>query len=121
MAHFGEAEFSATEYLSFKRNGRQRYKSFTKALSAHPHEPLLNELLGWRKEKADTDKVLPSMIFSDQTISSIAQRLPASLKALGAIKGVGPQKASQFGTDVLRLIRNYQNQQSGFADQASLF
>ncbi|MEJ7778904.1 MAG: HRDC domain-containing protein [Daejeonella sp.] len=70
---------------------------------------------------AARNKLIPSMIFSDQTVNVIGQKLPASVKAFSAIKGVGPQKASQFGTDVLTLIRNYQNQRSGSAEQVSLF
>jgi hypothetical protein len=121
MAQFSEEAFSAEGYLSFKRKDRQRLKAFSKALNAHPHEELVSELLNWRKEKGARDKVIASMIFSDQTLSVIGQKLPASLKALSAIKGVGPQKARQFGTEVLSLIRNYQNQQSGSSDQVSLF
>jgi hypothetical protein len=121
MAHFSQHTFSAEAYLSFKRLDRQCFKTFSKVLSAHPHEELVNELFGWRKEKAVADKVIPSMIFSDQTINMIGQKLPVSLKSFAAVKGVGPQKAAQFGAEVLTLIRNYQNRQTGSSEQVSLF
>jgi len=121
MEYFSVEVFSAEGYLSFKRKDSRRFRAFSKALSAHPNEELVNDLLNWRKEKAAENKIMPSMIFSDQTINAIGQKLPASLKSIGAIKGVGPQKADQFGKEILSLIRNYQNRRSGSSDQASLF
>ena len=121
MSYFSEQRFSSDEYLSFKRKARTRYKNFIQALSAHPHEEMVTQLFNWREEKSVKVKLAPSMIFSDQTIKTIALKLPASLKALGAIKGVGPQKATEFGVEILNMIRAYQNQQSGSAEQVSLF
>ena len=121
MAYFSEQEFSMDAYSAFKRKDRDRFKAFSKSLSAHPHEDLVNSLLYWRKEKAALDNTIPSMIFTDQTINIIGLKMPASLKALSAIKGVGPHKASQLGTEVLNLVRAYQNQQSGSAEQVTLF
>ncbi|WP_256011929.1 HRDC domain-containing protein [Desertivirga xinjiangensis] len=121
MSHFSKQDFSSEEYLSFQRRDRSRYKKLIQALSAHPHEELVAHLIHWREEKAAQLKLSASMIFSDQTVKTIALKLPASLKALGAIKGVGQQKTSQFGAEILNLIRAYQNQQSGSAEQVSLF
>jgi hypothetical protein len=121
MKYFSENTFSITEYISQNRKERDRYQKFSKAVDAHPHEPLLNDLAIWRKEIASTEKVIPSMVLSDQTLNTIASKQPMTLKALGAIKGVGGQKSATYGQAILTYIRNYQNKQSGAIEQASLF
>ncbi|NNU33711.1 ATP-binding domain-containing protein [Mucilaginibacter sp. S1162] len=120
MAHFSDLPFSSTEFLLFVRKDRVRFKKFSQALTAHPHEKLVNEILEWRKAQSAKERIIPSMIFSDQVVNIIAQKLPASIKSFAAIKGIGPHKASQYSNDVLSLIRSYQNRQSGSADQAQL-
>lgn len=61
------------------------------------------------------------MIMSEKAMATIAEKLPATLKALSAIKGIGPQKATQFGADIIGLIRAYEYLQSSGAEQANLF
>jgi superfamily II DNA helicase RecQ len=58
------------------------------------------------------------MVLSEKTAAAIAEKMPATLKALGAIKGVGPQKAEVYGTDLIEMIRAYQGPAQ---DQVSLF
>jgi DNA helicase-2/ATP-dependent DNA helicase PcrA len=43
-------------------------------------------------------------VFDDKTLLAIAQRLPASLEDLAAVKGVGPAKLEQYGDAVLGLV-----------------
>ena len=51
----------------------------------------------------------------------IAEKLPSTLKLISAIKGVGPQKAAQYGADLITLIRSYQQEEQGTdAEQKSL-
>ena len=121
MAYFAKHEFSTGAYLTQKRKDRDRFKKFSNAINAHPNEPLVNDLIAWRNETAFSEKVMPSMILSDQTIQAIALKLPTTLKAFGAIKGVGAVKANNYAPAILKLIRNYQNFQSGSAEQVSLF
>ncbi len=121
MAFFAKHEFSTNDYLSQKRKERGSFKEFSNAVSAHPNEPLVKNLIIWRKDVAISEKVMPSMILSDQTINTIASKLPSTLKALGAIKGVGSVKANNYGQTILKLIKNYQNLQTGSGEQASLF
>ena len=65
---------------------------------------------------------MPNMVLSEKTVAAIAEKLPSTLKALGAIKGVGAHKAMQYGAELIGLIRAYQQDASGSAnEQVSLF
>ena len=43
-------------------------------------------------------------VFDDATLERVALALPASLRALGQVKGVGPAKLEQYGDLVLGVI-----------------
>ncbi|NNU33647.1 HRDC domain-containing protein [Mucilaginibacter sp. S1162] len=91
-------------------------------MNALPNEELYQQILTWREIIAEKEKVMPNMIFSAKTAATIAEKLPATLKALAAIKGVGPQKATQFGNDIIELIRAYEQGLLGTGlEQVSLF
>jgi superfamily II DNA helicase RecQ len=123
LEYFALHPFTADAYLSLVKSKLTAYDgSYLKALNAIPNEKLYEQLLLWRETKAVTEKVMPSMILSEKTVASIAEKLPATLKALGAIKGVGPHKAGQYGTELIEMVRDYEQEISGYgAEQASMF
>jgi hypothetical protein len=122
MQHFSANAFSTTGYLEVKAKGKViTQKSYVKLLNAKPNEALFQQLMEWRETQADLEKVMPNMILSEKTAAGIAEKLPATLKALSAIKGVGPTKAAQYGNDLIQLIRNYQQVIEGAAPQNILF
>ncbi len=118
---FSAAPFTTEAYLQIQRSKKQSSYFYLKALNAKPNEALLEQLIAWRDAAAQKECVLASMLFSEQTLASIAAKLPASLKALSAVKGVGPEKTTHYGPDILQLVRNYQNESSGAIEQKSLF
>ena len=123
LQYFAEHSFTATEYLTvIKQKITTNDKSYVKALNAKPNEKLYQTLLTWREDTAQHEKIMPNMIFSENTIAAIAEKLPATLKVLGGIKGVGVQKSSQYGATIINLIRAYQQDLQGInAEQVSLF
>ena len=123
MEYFALHPFTADAYLSLAKSKLTAYEgSYLKALNAIPNEKFYEQLLLWRETKAMTEKVMPSMVLSEKTAASIAEKLPATLKALGAIKGVGPHKAGQYGTELIEMIRAYERELSGYGtEQASMF
>ncbi|MDB5128870.1 HRDC domain-containing protein [Mucilaginibacter sp.] len=123
LEHFAVTPFTTTAYLVLSKNKLNSYdRSYLKALNAIPNEKLYEQLLGWREQMAAREKVMPSMVLSERTAAVIAEKLPATLKALGAIKGVGPHKAGQYGAELIGLIRAYQQDIQGAGnEQASLF
>jgi len=118
---FSAAPFTTDGYLHIQRSKKQSVHSYLKALNAKPNEALFEQLMAWRDDTAKKESVLASMLFSEQTLAAVAAKLPASLKALGAIKGVGPEKTARYGAGILQLVRNYQNESSGAVEQKSLF
>jgi hypothetical protein len=127
MEYFSEADFTADAYLQKKLSAKagavaDKSRSFVKALNAKPNEALFEKLMEWRELKAAAEQVMPNMLLSEQTAAAIAEKLPATLKALSGIKGVGPQKANQYGAELIAMIRVYQQELLGIdTEQGSLF
>ncbi|MEB0261594.1 MULTISPECIES: HRDC domain-containing protein [unclassified Mucilaginibacter] len=120
LQYFAANPFTKQTYLEQVKNKATTHnRSYLKALNALPNEELYNELLTWREKLATSQKIMQGMVFTEKTMAAIAEKLPATLKNLSGIKGVGPQKANQYGTDIITLIRAYQ--QGPENDQASLF
>ncbi len=121
METFSTLSFTTEAYLQTQRIKKQSSHSYLKTLTAKPNEALFEQLMVWRDETARKENVLASMVFTEQTLANVAARLPGTLKALGGLKGVGPEKTARHGTAILTLIRNYEQQSTGAVDQVSLF
>ena len=123
MEHFAVHPFMTNDYLEMvKGKITTSERSYLKALNAIPHEKLYQQVLAWRENRAAHDQVMPNMVLSEKTAAAIAEKLPATLKALSGIKGIGSHKAGQYGAELIGLIRVYQQEISGNgADQHSLF
>jgi DNA helicase-2/ATP-dependent DNA helicase PcrA len=67
-------------------------------------EELLARLLDWRARLAAIQKVPAFVIFTDVTLSAIAERRPGRREELVGIAGIGPRKLSLYGDDVLALV-----------------
>ncbi|RVU02068.1 helicase [Mucilaginibacter limnophilus] len=122
LDNFRSEPFTTEKMLALRRQAKPPLvHSYLKALNATPNEALLEKLLEWRDRTAQQEGILAGMLFSEQTLAAIAAKLPASLKNLSGIKGVGPEKTSRYGAAILTLVREYERKSSGSADQASLF
>lgn len=66
---------------------------------------LLAELKEWRKDKADSLSLPHFVVFSDTTLTAIAEQRPTDDRALVAIPGIGAKKLQTYGADVLAIIR----------------
>jgi DNA helicase-2/ATP-dependent DNA helicase PcrA len=69
-------------------------------------EELLQRLKDWRLRTAKDMKVPAYIVFTDNTLTAIAEMRPADEAALVAIPGIGARKLEQFGPDVLQLVRD---------------
>ncbi|MFD3591738.1 ATP-dependent DNA helicase UvrD2 [Nocardia sp. NPDC058640] len=65
---------------------------------------LLDTLKEWRSEKAEALKVRDFVVFTDTTLTAIAEQFPADDTALAAIAGIGAKKIEQYGADVLAIV-----------------
>ncbi|MGB3772954.1 MAG: ATP-dependent DNA helicase UvrD2 [Rhodococcus sp. (in: high G+C Gram-positive bacteria)] len=65
---------------------------------------LLESLRSWRSETSKALKVPAYVVFSDNTLTAIAEQRPRDDRGLVAIPGIGAKKLERFGADVLALI-----------------
>ena len=69
------------------------------------YDPALFEALRtWRSEVAKTDKVPAFVVFTDATLTAIAEARPTTSAALTAIPGIGARKLEMYGAAVLALV-----------------
>jgi DNA helicase-2/ATP-dependent DNA helicase PcrA len=66
-------------------------------------EALFDQLREWRKELAAEQSVPAYVIFTDATLTAIAETRPADRAALARISGVGAAKLEKYGEAVLEL------------------
>jgi ATP-dependent DNA helicase RecQ len=69
-------------------------------------ERLLGILKQKRIEIARAESVPAYIVFSDRTLADMALRRPASLEALGRLRGVGEMKLAKYGESFLAVIRS---------------
>jgi DNA helicase II / ATP-dependent DNA helicase PcrA len=65
---------------------------------------LFERLRAWRLEVAQAASVPAYVVFTDATLTAIAQDRPGSVADLLAIPGVGARKIDRYGVDVLALV-----------------
>ncbi|MGH3354633.1 MAG: ATP-dependent DNA helicase UvrD2, partial [Nocardioidaceae bacterium] len=66
-------------------------------------EALFDRLRGWRSERARAEKVPAYCVFTDATLTAIAETCPADAAALVRIPGIGKVKIDKYADDVLRI------------------
>lgn len=65
---------------------------------------LLDRLRGWRAEEAREQQVPAYVVFTDATLTAIAEHRPADSAALVSIPGIGARKLDRYGPAVLALV-----------------
>ena len=60
----------------------------------------------WRTQTAEARGVDPDIVFSNDTLLSIAKRTPQSIASLQEIAEIGPWKAKTYGPDLIDLVAN---------------
>jgi ribonuclease D len=63
----------------------------------------------WRKETAARRNMLPEAIMSNDVLERLAMAQVRSLEDLQAIRGVGAEKASLYGAELLEFFRKHHN------------
>jgi DNA helicase-2/ATP-dependent DNA helicase PcrA len=67
-------------------------------------EALFDRLRIWRLERAQEAAQPAYCVFTDATLTAIAEARPATRAQLAAISGVGARKLERYGTDVLTMV-----------------
>jgi DNA helicase-2/ATP-dependent DNA helicase PcrA len=66
-------------------------------------EELYERLRDWRRERAAEQRQPDYCVFTDATLTAIAEARPTSVRQLSAISGVVNAKLDRYGADVLAL------------------
>jgi DNA helicase-2/ATP-dependent DNA helicase PcrA len=74
------------------------------ACPADRDEQLYDALRTWRAARAKELSQPAYCVFTDATLTAIAEQRPADVAALVAIPGIGQAKLDKFGDDVLGLV-----------------
>jgi DNA helicase-2/ATP-dependent DNA helicase PcrA len=64
---------------------------------------LFEQLVAWRKQRAAKAGKPAFTIFTDATLTVIAEQRPATHEALLSVSGVGPAKLAEFGNELLTM------------------
>lgn len=67
-------------------------------------EARLGRLRDWRRERARGAGVPAYVIFDDRTLAELVRVAPLSAPELLAVRGIGPNKASRFGEEILSVL-----------------
>ncbi len=67
-------------------------------------EALFEELRQWRSATAKAASVPAFVVFTDATLTAIAENTPKDLAGLSAISGVGSRKLDMYGPDVIAIL-----------------
>jgi DNA helicase-2/ATP-dependent DNA helicase PcrA len=76
-------------------------------------EALYDALRAWRKEQAAAEKVPAYCVFTDATLTALAELRPVDVAGLVAVPGIGLVKVDKYGEDVLALCASRSDAASG--------
>jgi DNA helicase-2/ATP-dependent DNA helicase PcrA len=68
-------------------------------------EALFERLREWRLERSRIKGVPAYVVFTDATLTAIAEQRPSSAQGLAQIGGIGPHKLDEYGEEILILLR----------------
>ncbi|QKW21463.1 ATP-dependent DNA helicase UvrD2 [Kitasatospora sp. NA04385] len=80
-------------------------------------EALFERLREWRSVKAKEQGAPAYVVFTDATLTAIAEDVPGSLAELSRISGVGAMKLDKYGSDVLLLCAGESPEPVGETDR----
>jgi len=68
------------------------------------NESVFEQLREWRKERSTQKSVPAYIVFTDVTLTAVAEQMPTDLDGLSAIPGIGPAKLTEYGDEVLAIV-----------------
>lgn len=87
----------------------------------HEHPKLYSMLRSWRNIKAEEQDVPVYMVLPQKTMSEISMSLPASIKELKKIHGMGVKKLQKYGEEIFSIITAYRKEINLDSDDYEMF
>ncbi len=100
-------EVRAKASIEKTRSRERKPGKFAAESDVSNHPQLLEQLRSWRNRAAVELGIPIFMILPRKSMISITNELPASLKALKAIHGMGKKKTEQYGPDIISIVQEY--------------
>ncbi|MGB7819205.1 MAG: HRDC domain-containing protein, partial [Ornithinibacter sp.] len=94
-------------------SARERTIGRCGACPATMDERLFEALREWRLATAKEADVPAFVVFTDATLTAIAERVPNDTASLARIGGVGPAKLERYGAAVLAVLGDFSAGGSG--------
>ncbi|MDR1524530.1 MAG: HRDC domain-containing protein [Tannerella sp.] len=88
-----------------KPNESPKFSPIDSKTIAHP--VLFDRLRAWRREKAAELEKPSYIIFSQKALYELVHYLPTDEKALLQINGIGAKKIESFGSDIIKIVKAY--------------
>lgn len=93
-----------SEGQALSRRGLAAQKLFCYS-EIHENAPVYDKLAAWRRKKASAEHKAPYLIGSNRLLRMISVFLPQTEEELLQLPGVGQNKASEYGAEVLDITR----------------
>lgn len=100
-------KINENQIISKTKKIKKTYKTKKKKTTIKYNEILFKKLKILRKEIADKKGVQAFMIFSDTSLKEMSYHVPRSEKTFLEIKGVGPKKLEDYGSNFLTVISSH--------------
>ncbi|WP_036678290.1 helix-turn-helix domain-containing protein [Daejeonella oryzae] len=108
--------FSTLSYLQTTANAEIDYSEKSKnnkqirtvkSPSDIAHPKLYTELKRWRDNLAEENDLPVYMVLPQKALEELVKKLPSNLDELGSVKGIGKTKVKQYGSQIMKLINDY--------------
>lgn len=90
-----------------KAKDAEKQTAITEADLTETEKHILTALKVWRKDKAAEINFPDFMVFHNATLMSIVKEKPQTLLELSRIKGLGDQKITKYGDDVIAILNAF--------------
>jgi DNA helicase-2/ATP-dependent DNA helicase PcrA len=77
---------------------------------------LFERLREWRRQVAEESSVPAFVVFTDATLTAIAQDRPADRRSMLAVPGIGAAKYDRYGQDVIAIVAGHAPPEAGADD-----
>lgn len=106
--------FSVKSYLEVRAKAsieKPTAKTKSKAAAVQvAHPEFYKKLVVWRDRKAEEMELTEARVLRQKVMIEIAEKLPATVAELKAVKGMGGKKLQEFGEDILSLVVDYRRE-----------
>jgi len=108
FSYCAEKGFHCKEYLQVRAQALLESAEFKiKVTPKSSKDDLYSRLNAWRTRKSEEWGVEPYLILQQKTMDELVRKPPQTTDELIKIKGIGKKKISEFGREIILIVREY--------------